>query len=203
MNRFPEIDYDRRPASYRGRSDPTELLSELLAAGLGGEEEGDSRRSVDQPSPGSGSATHGGGHTHPEAPGTFLSGEVEILLVTVAGASPNRISVRARPVPSGRSAYRIVDDHNRFYAPEPAFSDIPLSLGQLVDLLETGRPDGTLRGEVEAELRRAPDPVEAAAELLVAESSYYPDAPRHYRALARAMGEEARIPQMRYGPRGE
>lgn len=188
MNRFPRIDYDRRPESYWSRRSPEEVLTELLAADL----DSDSRE--ERPTAAGAAAASAADH---------LPGEVEILRITIAGAAPNRISVRARPVPSGRIAYRIVDDRNRFYAPEPAFSDASLSFGELVDLLERARPDGTLRGALLGVLRRTADPVAEAEELLTVESSCYPEARRHYLALARALGEEARIPQMRYGPRGE
>ena len=216
MRRFPRIDYDYRPESYRqAGTDPLddalrtvgdaqrrrviaelrregklgELLAELLAANLSPEK--DSRPHNLGPLDGEPGAE--------DDPRRFLAGEVELLRATIGVPALNRISLRARPAASGRIAYRIVDDKERFYVPEPAFSDGPLSLGELIDLLEGARPAGTVGRFMQYQLRRGMDPALSAA-LSRVESSYYPEVTRHYALLAGALAEEARIPQLRYGP---
>lgn len=219
MKRFPGIDYEYRPQSYWEKGqDPIdhalrvigdagqrrviadlwregklgEVLAELLAANLSPEEE---------------LAPHNlppidGDPEAKEEPRRFLTGEVELLRVTIGVPALNRISLRARPAPSGRIAYRIVDDEERFYAPEPAFSDAILSLGEMIDLLESARPAGTVGRFLQFQVRQGMDPAFAAATARV-ESALYPDVTRHYALLAGALAEEARIPELRYGPEVE
>jgi hypothetical protein len=216
MKRFSGIDYDDRPESYwQEGADPIdhalrtlgdaqrrkviadlwregklgEVLAEILAANLSPEEELGPHNLG--PPDGSAGAK--------DDPRRFLSGEVELLRVTIGVPALNRISLRARPAASGRIAYRIVDDEERFYAPEPAFSDAPLTLGELIELLESVRPAGTVRRFLQFQVRQGMDPALAAATARV-ESALYPDVTRHFALLAGALAEEARVPELRYGP---
>jgi hypothetical protein len=216
MKRFSGIDYEFRSDSYwqegadaidhalRSIGDAhrrkviadlwregklTEVLAEIFAANLSPEEEFGPHNLG--PPDGTAGAK--------DDPRRFPPGEVELLRVTIGVPALNRISLRARPAASGRIAYRMVDDEERFYAPEPAFSDAPLTLGELIELLESARPADTVGRFLQFQVRQGIDPGLAAGTTRV-ESALYPDVTRHYTLLAGALAEEARVPELRYGP---
>lgn len=85
------------------------------------------------------------------APGFFFAGsdlpgevpgEVEIARVIIESVLGDVVSVRARPVASGRIAYRVVDEHEERYSWEPRTSARPLTLKQLVRSMDAAEVRG-------------------------------------------------------------
>ena len=170
MRRFDDIDYRRRPTSYEPADGADELLCGLLSADLG------------RPWPTPEGSTDGGSPR-------FFPGEVEIARLEALRPIREMVSIRARPAASGGFAYRALNNAGRHYAPDPTLSDEPLSLGELVTLMETLRPGGL----VERLLNHAFGaglPESEVARAIRVESRYYPELGRHYRKVAKRVMEE-------------
>ena len=67
-------------------------------------------------------------------------GEVEIARLDLQTVTADAISVRAYPTKT-RIYYRIVNEYNRRYNCRPRWSKQPLSLGQLIDLINSATSD--------------------------------------------------------------
>ena len=79
----------------------------------------------------------------------YLSCEVEIARITLESTTADVTSVRARPTRRG-IAYRVVDEYNTKYSFRPRTSRRPLSLAQLINLIEGLSSDGTSAAPAEA-----------------------------------------------------
>ena len=72
-------------------------------------------------------------------------GEVEIARISLASVTADQISVRARRS-RGRIRYRVVDEYmeTSTYVCHPASSVSPLSLGELIALMESASDGGSI-----------------------------------------------------------
>ena len=70
-------------------------------------------------------------------------GEVEIARISLESTTADQISVRARRV-GERIRYRIVDEYEFKYVCHPASSDSPLSLRDLIGLMESASDGGSI-----------------------------------------------------------
>jgi hypothetical protein len=132
----------------------------------------------------------GGGSYLPD----LLSDEVEIAAICLDSATGDVISVRARPVPAG-VRYRVVDEYRtRFRIREPVRGG-PLSLGELVELIDSlryagqvGLVESILTMEWEATESKRPGHVRRFVRVV---SAYYRELRRLYRERAEAWVERA------------
>jgi hypothetical protein len=88
----------------------------------------------------------GGGSYLPRA----TASEVEIAGVALASTTGDVISVRARPIPNG-IRLRVVDEYGARFKVKNPVRVVPLSLGELVELIDTTEHEGMV-GLVEAYL---------------------------------------------------
>jgi hypothetical protein len=114
-------------------------------------------------------------------------GEVEIARISLASVTADQISVRAWR--SGkRLGYRIVDEYEMGCVCRPASSASPLSLRELIALMEGACEGGIIFPALEMNLSGS-TPAELA-EFITVTSDFYPDLGRYYRALTNAWLEE-------------
>jgi hypothetical protein len=73
----------------------------------------------------------------------FLDDETEVARISLASTTADQISIRAQRLPDG-IAYRIVDEYGDMveYVCRPARSELPLTLAELVALIDAAAPDG-------------------------------------------------------------
>ena len=74
----------------------------------------------------------------------FLKDETEIARISLESTTADQISVRAQRLPDG-IAYRIVDEYEDMspdYVCIPARTELPLTLGELIALIDGALPDG-------------------------------------------------------------
>jgi hypothetical protein len=155
-----QLDLQYRPASYWDHADPVtaivagirgqnrrEMARDFLAGrapdGLGEIDAGLLEDVLDEETRDSLGATHPSWMGGEYLPG-LLPGEVEIARIVLTSVLRDVISIRARCRRSGsRVVYRIVDEYGVPGEPgwtcRPASSVRPLTMGQLVDLIETAR----------------------------------------------------------------
>jgi len=160
MKTYPGIDYDFRPESYWSSPDPLSLILSHV--------KGSNRRQMIRDYWNAGALkeldddllkdtlteaeririgrihpTFMGGEYLPE----FKVGEEEIVRIELASTTADVISVRARPV-SGGIAWRVVDEYpdGGEYTVTPEISSGPLSLAELILLLEGASYNGELDG---------------------------------------------------------
>ena len=160
MKTYPEIDYDFRPESYWSSPDPLALIlshvkgsnrrkmiRDYWNAGVLKELDDDllkdtlteaERNRIGRIHP-----TFMGGEYLPE----FKVGEEEIVRIQLASTTADVISVRARPV-SGGVAWRVVDEYPDAgeYTVAPEVSVGPLTLDELIRLLDEGSYSGGIEG---------------------------------------------------------
>jgi hypothetical protein len=115
----------RRQLASDGDDPMLDLLAELFAS---------DRKTLGRVHP----ALMGGEYLPP-----FLDDETEIARISLASTTADQISVRAQRLVDG-IAYRIVDEYGDIveYVCQPARSEIPLTLGELIALIDGGLPDG-------------------------------------------------------------
>ena len=117
-------------------------------------------------------------------------GEVEIARISLESTTADQISVRAR---RGRERirYRVVDEYmeTSTYVCHPASSDAPLSLRDLIGLMESASEGGSIIFPILAMNSRDSDPAELATFITVT-SDFYADLGRYYRALIDAWLEQ-------------
>lgn len=162
------IDLEFRPESYADFDDPIDLAVNGIKGQLRREmvrdmlsAEGEYREVVDRvlgpieqeileekaPEGFTGDLTrvHGpqwmGGEYLPD----HLLREVEIARIVLQSSTMDVFSVRARPVRDGYR-YRIVDEYDSEFRVEPEHSKRPLTLGQLIHMLETAESSGLSNG---------------------------------------------------------
>jgi hypothetical protein len=135
------------------------------------------------------------GRMHPShMGGEYLSplrkGEVEIARISLQSVTADQISIRARRI-GRRIGYCVVDEYPEFwtYVCHPASSVSPLSLGELIALMESAREGGSIIFPILAMNLRDSTPA-ALATFITVTSDFYADLGRYYRALTDAWLEE-------------
>jgi hypothetical protein len=118
----------------------------------------------------------------------FRKGEVEIARISLESVTADQISVRARRVRE-RIRYRIVDEYSFTYVCHPASSGAPLSLRELVMLMESASDGGSIIFPILGMNMRDSTPVELA-DFITVTSDFYADLGRYYRALTDGWLEE-------------
>jgi len=110
-------------------------------------------------------------------------GGVEIARISLDSTTADQISIRARRL-IGRIGYRIVDEYpdSSTYVCHPASSVAPLSLRELVALMETASDGGSIIFPILAMNCRDSTQAELATFITVT-SDFYADLGRYYRAL--------------------
>ena len=109
----------------------------------------------------------------------YLPGEVEIARITLGSVMMDVIAIRARRQ-RGRILYRVVDEYPedgliRSYRPKS--SPRPLTLGELVGLIDSMRSDECARGQTYLEWLRDTgcEDIESAADFVEVSSPFYPE----------------------------
>jgi hypothetical protein len=127
------------------------------------------------------------GRTHPSYMGGeylpgYLPGEVEIARVALESTTGDVYSIRARRV-GGRIRYRVVDEYEGAYRTSPQSSSRPLTLRQLIRLIDTVPNDSTDAVGLVASARdpevAGPD-LEGMADFAQVSSTFYPELERWY-----------------------
>jgi hypothetical protein len=134
------------------------------------------------------------GRIHPSHMGgeylpPLRKGEVEIARISLESTTADQISVRARRVRE-RIRYRVVDEYKDLtYVCHPASSESPLSLRELIALMESASDGGSIifpllamncRGHISNDL----------STFITVSSDFYADLGRYYRTLTDAFLEE-------------
>jgi hypothetical protein len=199
LPQIPGIDLAYRPASYFWALDANLLLPSGIA--------GEARRKLFRARIEAGVTVHDGlevelldeamkmawGRIHPSHMGgeylpPLRKGEVEIARISLASVTADQISVRARRVRE-RIRYRIVDEYSFKYVCRPASSDAPLSLRELIALMESASDAGSIIFPILAMNSR--DSMQAELETFITVTSdFYVDIEPYYRALTDAWLEE-------------
>ena len=191
---FTPIDYSFCPASYWA----TESLSQLVANIKGAERKKEALRLIQQ-----GRLADASelvltdsvsdaertllGRIHPALMGgeylpDYFADEVEIARVTMDSTTQDVISIRAYPK-NGGICYRVADEYESDFEIKPKFSKRPLTLGQLVRLIDTGDreelgPIGL--GIIQINFDCHEEPAEDYADFMHFTSEFYPDLTKHY-----------------------
>lgn len=154
MKAYAGIDYSFRPLSYWVEGDLLQLvlrnvkgenrrqmILDYAAQGRLEELEQDLLKDeVDD------AMRHRLGRIHPSFMGgeylpSYLPREVEIARICLQSTTSDVISLRARPIPRGKIAYRVVDEYEAaFELPIPT-SKLPLTLTELIRQLDEGNMD--------------------------------------------------------------
>ena len=212
-----DIDLEFRPTSYWDHGDPvsairsgikgqnrrdmvTDFVTGQAPAHLGEIDPSLLDDSLDEPT-----RTRLGG-MHPSWMGgeylpDYLPGEVEIARIVLESVTQDVISIRARRRRGGRRIlYRVVDEYHEPGRPawgcRPASSARPLTLGQLIALIEGARhPDFDVHTESLADQLRdgqdLADP-EDIVDFVAVESDFYPSVSVWFKAKAEEWLERKR-----------
>jgi hypothetical protein len=126
--------------------------------------------------------------------------DAEIARITVSSSSSDAISLKARRTASGRIAYRMIHEDARGRTPhrirvQPASSAAPLTLGELIGMLESAcyagpcpdegddeRFGGVIWGTLRLNLEHGTVPADDYLFLLRIASNHYPQLERYYDA---------------------
>jgi hypothetical protein len=197
VQQIPGIDLDYRPRSYFWALD----TSVLLPSGISGE----ARRKLYRARIEAGVTIHDGldaavldeamrsawGRIHPSnMGGEYLPplhrGEVEIARISLESTTADQISVRARRVRE-QIRYRVVDEYmeTSTYVCHPASSDAPLSLGELIALMESASDGRSIIFPILGMNARDSTPDELA-DFVTVTSDFYAEIGRYYRTLTDA-----------------
>jgi hypothetical protein len=197
--RIPEwvlkpIDYSFRPGSYWRVENLYQLVANIKGAGRkrtalwliehGRLDEAEAFILADTLSEGDRTLA---GQVHPALMGgeylpDYRATEVEIARVTMASTTQDVISIRARPEQRG-IGFRAVDEYDSNFTIKPAFAKRPLSLRQLVRLIDTGTGDemGPIGlGIIQSQFDCTEEPADSFADFLEFGSEFYPGLSRHY-----------------------
>jgi len=112
----------------------------------------------------------------------FLNCEVEIARLALESTTWDVKSIRARPTSRG-IAYRVVDEYNSKYSFRPKTSRQPLSMGQLVDLIEGLNVDGISSSPAALRAHQTADNANEIMQLetfVTVSSDFYPSLERWY-----------------------
>jgi hypothetical protein len=129
------------------------------------------------------------GQVHPGLMGgeylpPFLDDETEIPRISLASTTADQISIRAQRLPDG-IAYRIVDEYGDMveYVCHPARSALPLTLGELVALIDGAAPDGgAALAYVYVNVAADPANAERLRSFVRVSSEFYPQLAPYYDA---------------------
>ena len=197
----PGIDLAYRPRSYFWALD----TNVLLPSGISGE----ARRKLFRARIEAGRTVHDGldtelldpamraawGAMHPSNMGgeylpPLRKGEVEIARISLQSVTADQISVRARRLHE-RIRYRVVDEYSETstYVCHPASSVSPLSMAELIALMEGASEGSSIIFPILAMNSRYSTQAELATFITVT-SDFYPDLGGYYRALTDAWVEE-------------
>jgi len=105
--------------------------------------------------------------------------EVEIARVSLASVTADVVSIRATPTPDGIH-YRVVDEYENHYYLEYDQSEVPLTLRELVHLMETVTCEemestGLVRHHWDFRFGNSAAAIDAAIAFTSVSSAYYPD----------------------------
>lgn len=198
----PGIDLDYRPRDYFWALD----TNVLLPSGISGE----ARRKLFRARIEAGSTVYDGldaelldnqlreawGRLHPSNMGgeylpPLRRGEVEIARISLESTTADQISVRARRLRQ-RIGYRVVDEYGSdtaTYVCHPARSVTPLSLRDLVALMESASEGGSIVFPILA-MNSQYGTHGGLATFITVTSDFYADLERYYHALTDAWLEE-------------
>jgi hypothetical protein len=129
----------------------------------------------------------------------FLNCEVEIARLALESTTWDVKSIRARPTSRG-IAYRVVDEYNSQYSFRPKTSRRPLSMRQLVDLIEGLNVDGASSSPAAMRAHQTVDDANAIRQLqtfVTVSSDFYPslEAWYSYEADRWAMDQLSELPR--------
>ncbi len=200
------IDYDYRPASYWNLQN----LGQVVANIKGAARKKTALRLIDEAlldEAGAVTLTDTlseeerdlAGKVHPALMGgeylpAYEASEVEIARITMASITQDVISIRAYPT-QGRIGYRVVDEYNSETRVKPEHSKRPLSLRQLIRLIDTAEsnelgPIGL--GIIQIQFDCTEESAESFADFMQFTSEFYPDLTRHYWLATRRWVEQNR-----------
>jgi hypothetical protein len=204
------IDYSFRPVSYWRTANLHQLVANIKGAerkqkALRLIKEGrlDEAAEISLADSLSGADRARAGEVHPALMGgeylpDYRSNEVEIARVTMASTTQDVISIRAYPLPRG-VGFRVVDEYDSTSTIKPRFANHPLSLRQLVRLIDTSHrhkmgPIGL--GVIQINFDCSELPADSFAEFMEFSSEFYPELSNHYwfatqRWLEQNRGREA------------
>jgi hypothetical protein len=201
VQQIPGIDLDYRPSSYFWALDTNVRLPSSIS--------GEARRKLHRARIEAGIAVDdrlddpvldeamraAWGRVHPSNMGgeylpPLRKGEVEIARISLESTTADQTSVRARRV-CERIRYRVVDEYmeDSTYVCRPASSAAPLSLGELISLMESASDGGSMIFPILAMNSRDSAPA-ALATFITVTSDFYADLGRYYRALTDAWLDE-------------
>ena len=201
QGQVPGIDLEYRPRNYFWAADLKVPLPSSIA--------GESRRQLvralmewDAPIPDGLDAAvldeamlEAWGREHPSNMGgeylpLLRKDEVEIARISLASVTADQISVRAQRMRE-RIRYRVIDEYpeTSTYVCHPARSVSPLSLGELVALMETASDGRSIIFPILGMNAPHATPAELA-EFVTVSSDFYVDLGPYYRALTDAWVEE-------------
>jgi hypothetical protein len=120
----------------------------------------------------------------------FRKDEVEIARISLESTTADQISVRARRVRE-RIRYRVVDEYmeDSTYVCHPASSDAPLSLRELITLMESASDGGSIIFPILA-MNSRDSLSDDLSTFITVNSDFYADLGPYYRALTDAWLEE-------------
>jgi hypothetical protein len=122
----------------------------------------------------------------------FLNCEVEIARLALESTTWDVKSIRARPTSRG-IAYRVVDEYNSQYSFRPKTSRRPLSMRQLVDLIEGLNVDGVSSSPAAMRADQTGDDANAIRQLqtfVTVSSDFYPSLEAWYSYQAERWAED-------------
>jgi hypothetical protein len=199
LRQIPGIDLDYRPRSYFWALDTNVPLPSGIA--------GETRRETVSALIEAGSPVPDGldaavldeetraawGRIHPSNMGgeylpPLRKGEVEIARISLASVTADQISVRARRAPE-RIRYRIVDEYSFKYVCHPASSDAPLSLRELITLMDCPSNGGSSIFPILGRNMRDSASSELSSFITVT-SDFYADLGRYYLLSLTEMARE-------------
>lgn len=100
-------------------------------------------------------------------------GSVEIARVEVASVTWDVISVRARML-RGKIRYRVVDEYETKFRCDPQVSDLPLTMGELIHLMDTAKGLAAPGITLAFQLSIPADKPEALLKFVTVSSEFYP-----------------------------
>lgn len=116
----------------------------------------------------------------------YQPGKVEIVRIELKSTTADVISVRARPE-GGKIAYSISDEYQSEFEVSPPLTDEPLTLNELVSMVDNGGEDEFL-GIVHTaanynSTNQTTEDLESLKDVTEVDSDFYPQLAGHYRAL--------------------
>lgn len=124
--------------------------------------------------------------------------EVEVVRIDLDSVTADVIQVRARRGPDGIH-YRVVDEYETPFLPPLARTASPLSLAELIDLIDETRVEGESQVGLtdhyrEMNFRHRTDSVELL-DFVKVSSAFYPELARYYDDRATDWAQRAEVPQ--------